>query len=239
LKAYTRKLKGKRFTLIGEGADAKVWRIEGAEGKRKKGTVFRRSRRGRYPHYDLLRKHELQVRFLASKIAFELFPKNVLQVTGVNVEKGVMRSKQSKPDKLLVEAKRLDRLMEPLTRKNRLGKLTEKEFERLNELAKEEAKVLKEARKRQKNPVVLGLYKEFLQAGFHFDASYQNISMKDPHNPVFYEVTNVIAERVLRHMEREGVSAGKRKKVERLLREIDEADAELERQWQKEKGQFK
>jgi hypothetical protein len=87
-KAFSKKIKGKKFSLLGEGFEARAWKIEGMPNSRKKGSVIRVLKA---VHRTPERLKRLRTRFIAMQIAHELFPRNVPKATEINVKKGRTR----------------------------------------------------------------------------------------------------------------------------------------------------
>lgn len=234
VKPYAKKVKGKRFVFLGEGGEARVWLVEGAEGTRKMGSVFRRLLRlkqkimTKSEYKELLEsaRYVLEVQFLATKIAHELFPKNIIQVTGLDLEKMVVRSKFARPDKLLAKWRKLFARTTSLERRFKAHKeMSSPAFKKVKaDWAKakaEDHEVWEKVLKRSDYVGVKKKLRELMLAGFDLDPHAANISLRKPRQPLFYEVSSLTPKMVRRHMKRKKIPAKKKKKIEALLEEYE------------------
>ena len=221
MKPRSKKFKGKKFTWIGEGGMAKVWRVEGMAGKRKKGTIIRRQwnpafTRNATPLIDEL---ELEMRFLANKIAFEFFPKNVVKVTSMDKKTLSLRSKEVAPDKAL------KKWTEALLRLKRLekGQASPENKRKTAALRRELEALYEKVMDRRDDPFIRILEKEFRAAGIVFDPSPENYSLKKPRQPVCYDIDEVKINQAWDYLWKQGYSKGKRERIGKLLTAYEEA----------------
>ena len=200
-KKRSKSIGGKRFTLVGSGTESKVFHIGGLRA-RKKGAVIRS------PH-TFLRNWEgramYEEQFLATKIAHELFPKNTIKVTAFDRKRGRIRSKLVEGDKVLEDFQTLETSLSRLE-----GKAP-------SALEHKRKRLIEELEKRKGNAHVIVKRKRIEAAGFKLDRGVTNISVKDPKEPLFYEIESLDPFKVRNYLAQVELPPAKRRRVEKLL----------------------
>ncbi len=212
-KPYTRKLKGKTFELIGEGAEAKAWRVSGTTGKRKLGRIFRSTK-----HKKHRTERDLKKRFVAQTIAHELFPKNVTKPTELDLKKKRIRFKERK---MHPELAHLFAVWEKTIRLEKTKNPTKEERKQLKILGEQYYQLYNNLVEiYNKNHARIMEKKEiFDNVGFEFEFDMLNVSLANPKEPVFYEVMNLYPTNVERYLEKRKIPKKKRKRLEKLIAE--------------------
>ncbi|MDO8427860.1 MAG: hypothetical protein Q7S92_01475 [Candidatus Diapherotrites archaeon] len=227
---YTRRLNGKTFRLIGMGGTARAWEISKLEGKRKKGTIIRTPihRRNLVPE----RRLHTRLRYLSMKLAYELFPRRVIRVTDLDSKKNRIRSKKTKPDKVLQEAmavwQKANKKRAKAFRAMDAGELSWAELQaRIFQREVEQAG--ERLTRSRKTESVRQLKKDFEETGFRLDANPANISIANPSRPAAYEVELEHPEKIREYLKQNKgwLDKEKYKRIKRMLDEYGQVHKQL------------
>ncbi|MDO8428925.1 MAG: hypothetical protein Q7S92_06980 [Candidatus Diapherotrites archaeon] len=235
MKPIVRRLHGKTFRLLGHGAEAKVWEISRASGKKRKGTVFRRTNPKKFKT-GRITPAQLHKRFIAHQIGSLLFPKNVMQVTELDLKKGRIRSKKVLPDKVLAryqavtaEIDRITKLDEAIMDgrvkpRQRSPEVILAEIKQIQKLTAEKKRLYRQLGVRGALPSVRAVKHNFSNTGLVFDLAESNISIRDPNHPVFFEIIQVDVPKLETYLQ-ENKTKLTAKQMEKLRGKIREYNA--------------
>ncbi len=207
-KPYVKKLKGKTFTKIGEGNEARVWKVK-EKDKRKKSKIVRVNKIKK----DII---SLKRRFIATKIAYLFFPKNIPKPLKLNLEKFRMISKEKKGTKAMQQyfhtmesLKKLKMTKTKMEQTLRAGDILNTQYEKHKE-------------------TIHQMMGRLSNAGFIADFGNMNISVSSTGHPIFYEIHGFNPAKINAEAKRQGIKGKKLEKLTKLIAEWDKTFTERE-----------